>query len=144
LNLHVLILAGGALLFLITMVRWLVSFVSVVIKHEPRPLLSRFARLMGGLFALAYLSLVIAFLALMSDINPAYGVPDIYFATAAEFRTLLALPLLIGILGLLMLPLAIIAWINRFWILSARLSYTFLTLVAFAIRWSLAYWNLLL
>jgi hypothetical protein len=144
LNLHLLILAGGALLFLITMLRWLVSFVSGLIKHEPGPLLSRFARLIGGLFALTYLSFVLAFVALISDINPAYGVPDVYFATAAEFKTLLALPALIGVLGLLMLPLAIVAWINRFWTLSARLSYTFLTLVAFAILCSLTYWNLLL
>ena len=144
LNLHLSILVGGALLFLITVVRWLVSFILGMIKREPRPLLSRFARVIGALFALAYLTLFIAFLALMSDINPAYGVPDFYFATATEFKTLLALPLLIGMFGLLMLPFAVIAWINRFWTLSARLSYTFLTLVAFAILWSLTYWNLLL
>ena len=144
LNLHFLILGGGALLFLITMVGWLVSFISDMINHEPRPLLSLFARLIGAGFALAYLTFFIAFLVLMSDINPAYGVPDIYFATGAEFKTLLALPLLIGIFGLSMLPVAVIAWINRWWTLSARLSYTFLTLVAFAILWSLTYWNLLL
>jgi CubicO group peptidase (beta-lactamase class C family) len=143
LNLHLLILGGGALLFLIAVVRWLVSFISGMIKREPRPRLSRFARLIAAGFALAYLTLVIAFLALMSDINPAYGVPDFYFATAAEYKTLLALPVLIGIFGFLMLPFAVIAWINRFWTLSARLSYTFLTLSAFAILWSLTYWNLL-
>jgi hypothetical protein len=143
-NLHLSILTGGALLFLITMVRWLVSFISGLIRREPRPLLSQFARLVGAGFALAYLILVITFVALISDINPAYGVPDVYFATTAEFKTLLALPVLIGIFGLLMLPFAVIAWIHRFWTLSARLSYIFLTLLACAILWSLTYWNLLL
>ena len=61
---------------------------------------------------------VIAFLLLMSDVNLAYGVPNISFATAAEFKTLLDLPVLIGIWGLLMLPFAVIAWIKRFWTLS--------------------------
>jgi hypothetical protein len=39
---------------------------------------------------------------------------------------------------------ALLAWIRRFWTFGARFSYTFLTLLALAIVWSLSYWNLLL
>jgi hypothetical protein len=56
----------------------------------------------------------------------------------------MGLPILIGILGILMLPFAVLAWIKRFWTFGARLSYTLLTLMAFAVIWSLTYWNFLL
>ena len=143
-SLHLLILIGGALLFLITLLRWSGSFFSGLFKREPRPLLARLARLTGGLFALAYLTFLVIFLSVMLETNPAYGVPNLFFETPSWFAAFMGLPVLIGILGILMLLFAIIAWIKRFWTFGARLSYTFLTLTAFALIWSLTYWNFLL
>lgn len=143
-SLHLLILIGGVLLFLMTLVRWLVSFFSGVLKREPRPFLSRLARLTGGLFALLYLVFLIAFLAVLLDMDPAYGVPNLFFETPAGFDVFMRLPIVLGVLAVLMAPFALIAWIKRFWTFGARLSYTLLTLIAFAIVWSMTYWNLLL
>jgi hypothetical protein len=144
LGLHLLILVGGALLFLITFFRWLGSFFAGLFKREPRPFLSRLARLTGGLFALVYLIIFLVFMAVLMDVNPAYGVPNIFFETPAGIGTFMSLPIALGILAILMALFALIAWIKRFWTFGARLSYTFLTLFAFAIVWSLVYWNLLL
>jgi CubicO group peptidase (beta-lactamase class C family) len=143
-SLHLLIFLGGALLFLITLFRWLVSFFAGLLRREPRPLLSRLARLTGGLFALGFLIFLAVFLAVMLDMNPAYGVPNLFFETPAGFETFMRLTLLLGVLAILMAVFAVIAWIKRFWTFGARFSYTFLTLLAFAIVWSLSYWNLLL
>jgi hypothetical protein len=139
-----LIFIGGALLFLAALIRWSGSFFSSLFKREPRPLLARLARLNGGLFALAYLTFLVIFLAVMLDTNPAYGVPNLFFETPSWFEVFMGLPILIGILGILMLPFAVLAWIKRFWTFGARLSYTLLTLMAFAVIWSLTYWNFLL
>jgi len=142
-SLHLPILLGGALLFLITLVRWLVSFFAGLLKREPRPAASRLARLTGGLFALGYLVFLVVLLATMLDLNPAYGVPNLFFETPAGFETFMSLTVLLGLLAVLMVPFALIAWIKRYWTFGARFSYTFLTLLAFAIVWSLTYWNLL-
>jgi hypothetical protein len=143
-SLHLLIFIGGALLFLAALIRWSGSFFSSLFKREPRPLLARLARLTGGLFALAYLTFLVTFLAVMLDTNPAYGVPNLFFETPSWFEVFMGLPILIGILGILMLPFAVLAWIKRFWTFGARLSYTLLALMAFAVIWSLTYWNFLL
>jgi CubicO group peptidase (beta-lactamase class C family) len=143
-SLHLLIIVGGALLFLITLFRWLGSFLSGLIKREPRPFPSRLARLTGGLFALVYLIIFLVFMVVLMDVNPAYGVPNMFFETPAGIETFMSLPMALGILAILMVVFTLVAWIKRFWTVGARLSYTFLTLFALAIVWSLTYWNLLL
>jgi len=143
-SLHLLILVGGALLFLITLVRWLVSFFAGLFKREPRPLLARLARLTGGLFALIYLVFLIALMASLMDADPAYGMPNLFFETPPGFEIVMRLPILLGVLAVLMVPFALVTWGKRFWSFGARFSYTFLTLLAFAIVWSMTYWNLLL
>jgi hypothetical protein len=144
LSLHLLILIGGALLFLIVLFRWLGSFFTGLVRREPRSLLARLARLSGGLFALVYLIIFLVLAAVLMDVNPAYGVPNIFFESPAGLDTFMVLPLTLGILAIIMIVFALIAWIKRFWTFGARLSYTFLTLFALAIVWSLTYWNLLL
>ncbi|HEX2995380.1 MAG TPA: serine hydrolase domain-containing protein [Anaerolineales bacterium] len=143
LTLHLLILLGGALLFGITLFHWLVAFFAGLFKREPRPLLSRLARLTGGLFALAYLVFLLVCAVALSDVNPAYGVPNLIFETPAGIDTFVKLPILLGVLAVMMAPFAVVAWIKRFWSFGARFAYTFLTLFAFAIVWALMYWNLL-
>ncbi len=142
-NLHLLIFFGGALLFGIALLGWLISFLKGLLKREPRPFLSRLARLTGGLFALSYLVFLLVLAAVLSDIDPAYGVPRLFFETPAGIDAFMKLPLLLGVLAILMVPFAIVAWIKRFWTLGARFSYTFLTFFAFAIVWAMMYWNLL-
>ena len=142
--LHLPVLIGGALLFGLALLHWLISFFAGLFKHEPRPLLSRLARLTAGLFALTYLVFLLISAVALADIDPAYGVPRLLFETPAGIDAFAKIPLILGVLAILMLPFALLAWIKRFWTFGARFSYTFLTLLAFAILWSLAYWNLLI
>jgi CubicO group peptidase (beta-lactamase class C family) len=76
-GLHLLILIGGAFLFLAACSRWIGSLFTGLLKREPRPFLARLARLIGGLFFLTYLVFLVMFLTVVLDVNPAYGVPDL-------------------------------------------------------------------
>ncbi len=143
-NLHLVILVGGAIIFLVTLSRWVTAFFTGLFKREKRPFLSRLARLSGGLFGLAYLAFVVLMVAAVADINPAYGVPNLFFEIPSWFGTLAVFPILAGIFGALMLPFAVIAWAKRYWTAGARISYTLLTALAFTLLWALHYWNFLL
>lgn len=142
--LQLFILVGGALLFPFTLLTWLKDFFSGLFKREQRPPLARLARLAGGLFGLAYLAFFTIMFALLLDVDPAYGVPNLFFETPAWLDNLMYLLMVAALAGLAMLPLAALAWRKRFWNFSARLSYTLLTLFAAAILWALTYWNFLL
>jgi CubicO group peptidase (beta-lactamase class C family) len=142
--LHLFILFGGALLFLVTVIKWIGAFFSGLFKREPRPFLSRFARLSGGLFGLAYLAFLVMLFGMVVDINPAYGVPNLFFETPSWLGIVTLMPRLAGIFGVLMLPFAVLAWAKRYWTVGARISFSLLTLSAVVILWALNYWNFLL
>jgi hypothetical protein len=144
LSLHLLILVGGAILFGLTLLRWLIVFCAGLFKREPRPLLSRLARVTGGLFGLIYLVFLLGLAAFLGNIDPAYGVPNLLFETPPGIDIFMKLPFALGVLAILMAPFMILIWIKRYWTFAARFSYTFLTLLAFAIVWSMMYWNLLI
>jgi hypothetical protein len=144
LSLHLLILVGGAVLFGLTLLRWLIAFFAGLFKREPRPFLARLARAIGELFALSYLLFLLVLAAVLLDIDPAFGVPKLLFEAPAGIDIFMKLPFALVVLAILMVPFAIIAWAKRYWTFGARFSYTFLTLLAFAIVWSMMYWNLLL
>ena len=141
---HALILIGGAILFLIAIIAWLVDFVRGLIKQEKRPILSRLARLNAGLFGVFYLFFIVSFGEVFTNINPAFGVPDVYFGMPANFDQLTLIPTLIAILGLLMLVFTVIAWAMNIWTAKNRFFYSLLTVFGLAIIWSLYFWNLLL
>lgn len=144
LGLHLLILFGGALLYLGTLVGWGISFVRGLIRREVRPLPARLARLAAGLFGLAFLGFLVLLGAVFGDVDPAYGVPRIFFDAPDWFGLVANLPNLIGLLGVALLAFAGVVWWKRYWTLAGRLCYTALTAWAWAILWSLSYWNLLL
>jgi CubicO group peptidase (beta-lactamase class C family) len=141
---HALILVGGAILFLIAIIAWLVDFVRGLIKREKRPVLARLARMSAGLFGVLYLFFLASFGAVFTNTNPAFGVPDVFFGMPANFDQLLLIPTLIAILGLLMLVFTLIAWTTHFWTGKSRFFYSVLSVFGLAIIWSLYFWNLLL
>ncbi len=143
-NLYLLIFLGGALLFIAALFSWIKSFFAGLFKREPRPFLSRLARLTGALFGLAYLTFVVLLMAAVVDVNPAYGVPNLFFETPSWFGALMVMPILAGIFGVLMLVFSVVAWVKRFWTVGARISYTLLTLSAFVLLWALYSMNFLL
>ncbi len=140
---HMFILIGGALLFLIAIISWVISFFKGQNTAEKRPVLARASRLSAGLFGLIFLYFIVNFGIIIADIHPAFGVPRIIFGLPANSEILFFMPTLMAILGLLMLVFSVIAWVKRFWTLKARLFFSLLTIFALAILWSLYFWNLL-
>lgn len=141
---HALILAGGAILFLVAIIAWIINLIRGYQKRDKSPLLASLARLSAGLFGGFYLFFVVSFGAVFTNINPAFGVPAVYFGMPPNFDQLLHIPLLVAFLGLIMLVFSVIVWIKRFWDLKSRLFYSLLTIFALAIVWSLYFWKLLI
>ena len=142
-NLHLMIFAGGALLFLITMIFWVVSFFRGMKKRVKTSLPERASRLTAGLFGLTFIIFLLGFVLTFTDINPAFGVPDVYFGNSAALESLLTLPVLMLIFGLIMLVFSVLAWIKKYWTPVTRIYYNLITLVAAAVLWALAFWNLI-
>jgi len=142
--LHNLLLIGGLLLFLGTMISWLGAFISDWRKREPQPVIGWLARLVATLFGLFFVLFVVGFLGLLLDIDPAYGVPNVFFTTPTLLNTLMVLPIFMLITALAMPVFTVLAWKNGVWQWRCRVHYTLLTLVALALVWVMVYWNFLL
>ena len=143
-TLHLFILLGGAFIFLSTLISWVKAFFVNRSRREPTPFLARLARVAGGLFGLVYLAFVALLIVAVSDVNPAYGVPNLFFNVPSWFQVTAVLPILAAIAGVAMLLFMVLAWQKRFWTVSGRIFYTLLTGWALALLWSLHYWNFLL
>jgi hypothetical protein len=143
LPLHMLILIGGAILFLVTIIVWIISFFKGLKQREKRLLLARLSRLSAGLFGFFYLNFLVNFGSVFTDTDPAFGVPRVFFGMPANSDQLFSLPILMAIVGLASLVFAVINWIKGFWTVKSRLFYTLLSVVALAILWSFYFWNLL-
>jgi hypothetical protein len=77
------------------------------------------------------------FAAFASDpLQLVYGLPDALVG-------LLWLPLIIGVLALVVLIFALLAWAHQTWGIWGRIHYTLIALFALAFVWFLSYWNLL-
>ncbi len=140
---NLLIFAGGAILFGVTLIGWLASFIRGLFRREKRPTEARLARLAAGLFGLVFFVIVAAFGVAFLDVNPAYGgIPNIIFSSPAWMDSVLKAPFVLAVLGVAMLGFTVLAWAKRLWNGSARLHYTLLTLFAGAIVWAMAYWKL--
>jgi CubicO group peptidase (beta-lactamase class C family) len=143
LPLHMFILIGGAVLFLITIIAWIVSFLKGLKQREKRSLLARLSRLSAGLFGVFFLFFLVNFGSVFADTHPAFGVPRAWFGMPANSDQLFFIPILMAILGLTTLVFAVINWIKGFWTAKSRIFYSLLTLFALAILWSFYFWNLL-
>lgn len=142
--LHVSLLIVGLLLFLGTLLSWLIAFVSNLRKRESQPLGRRLARLAAALFGLSFLLFFVALLSLFLDIDPAFGVPRVFISTPPLLNALALFPRLMLIAGLALPLFALLAWRNKWWRLRGRIHYTVLTAVALALLWVMTYWNFLL
>ena len=101
----------------------------------------------GALILLASISIVV-FIAgsvnIFTSINPAYGVPDIFFGEISGFGEIIyMLPYLItGLIGLILI-FTLQSWVKRNKSLFSRLNYTIYTLAGLGFIWVLYYLNLL-
>lgn len=143
-GLHNLLLIGGLLLFPGTIISWWAALITTWRKHEPQPLIGRLARLVATLFGLCFVVFVVGFMGLLLDMDPAYGVPNVFFTTPPLLNILLILPILMLITALTMPIFVLLVWKNGVWQGRGRVHYTLLTIVALALVWVMVYWNFLL
>lgn len=138
-----LIFIGGLILFLVLMIRWIIGFFRTGKNTQKQPRSLRFFRLFASLFGLILFVFLTTLALIFGDINPAYGVPNIYFGAPAGFDILLSLPVVMFIVSLLMIGTLIVSWIKKDGQVSVRVGYSLLTLVSLSILWALVFWNFL-
>jgi len=143
LGLHALILIGGTLIFLLTIVAWFNSFIKGLKTHESRKLAGRVGRFFAALFGISLFVFLIGFVSIFAYINPAFGVPNIYFSNPPVLNSLMQLPKVLAVLAMVMVIFCVLAWIYKYWSKKARIYYHLLTVVALAVVWSMIYWNML-
>jgi CubicO group peptidase (beta-lactamase class C family) len=139
------LLIGGLVLFLLTLVGWAVAYFTTR-AHDKGALPSRPARLarwVAAAFLLVSLLFFVGLLSILGSVNPAYGVPDLFFGEAPGLSALMTLTVVIAALAVGMVIMAVMAWLKRYWGWFGRSWYTLMTLVALGWVWLLAYWNML-
>ena len=143
-SLHYLILGLGVLLFLGAIIGWFVGFFSNRDNREPQSRWGRPARLAAALFGVLFVVFLVGFSLVFMTPDPAYGVPAVFFGFTPLVNGLLVLPVILLILVVIMVVFSVVIWRNKIWRASGRIYYSLLTVVALALVWVLAYWNLLL
>jgi CubicO group peptidase (beta-lactamase class C family) len=140
-----LLFGSGLLLLLTATLGWGYASIGRLIRREKSgaPRTALFARLCAVFCGLFILFLVTGLMGIISDIDPAFGVPRVFFQGTGAMSSLLMLPYLVALATVGMLAFTILAWLKRFWTLGARIHYTVLTLSALGVIWILYYTNLL-
>ncbi|MBN2046518.1 MAG: beta-lactamase family protein [Anaerolineaceae bacterium] len=142
--LHALNGIGGLLLFLIAVLCWIGDFRRRR-ADDPQPNTGeRLARWSAAAFGVCYTFFVAVLAMQFLNLNPGFGVPQIFLGAPAWFDLFLQFPIILIILALAMLVFCLIAWIKQYWHVRGRLFFTLLTLLALSNLWGLSYWNLLI
>lgn len=143
------LLVSSVLLCLSALLGWFIAFISrggTLVGDRWWP---RLARFWAAGFALLTIVFVLGFFAVFGNLNPAYGVPEIFFGPTPAFTVLMALLPILLILGAGVLVLTVLAWMGvgngqkGYWTLGARLHYTAVALTTIALGWLLSFWQIL-
>jgi CubicO group peptidase (beta-lactamase class C family) len=138
-----LVLVGAILLFVFSMAGWLVVHLALRHLAPPSRPPARLARWLAVLFGLLLLLFVVGLLAVVGDIDPAYGVPRIFFGAPSLLSVVMVVPVLMALTAAAMVVAGGFAWRERYWSLFGRVHYTLLGFMALLIIWLFWYWNLL-
>lgn len=130
-----------------SLVGWAVSWF-IRYRRDKTPSHSLGERL-ARIVAVALSLLTIGFLAglgyVLSDIDPAYGIPNIVLGLVTPLtRLVFALPWAILLMGIATILFAILAWVSRYWSLLVRVHYSLLALSVMGLFWVLIFTNLLI
>ena len=135
------------LLILSTLLGWTISFLLHRFRKEGREnsLGPKAARLVVIVFALITIFFFTGLINIFTNINPAYGVPNIFFNIYNEvfFNLLLTLPYLMAVLTVVMLVFTVLTWWKKFWTVGRRLHYSLVTVMALGLMWVMIYINFL-
>jgi hypothetical protein len=139
---HGLILLLGLVLFLAAVVGWPLKAVTAGRERTLQPRLARLARWTAAAFGLLLLVLVIGLVTILGNIDPAYGVPMVFFGVAEGLDVLLLFPYVLALSGLGVVVFAVLAWAQGWWTVRARLFYNLLALAVVGLLWQMAFWKL--
>lgn len=142
-------LLGGALLYVLSAIVWLVGALLARRRSSRLAPGPRSARWAAALFGALHLAFLVALVATLGDIDPAYGMPRAFMGgDTLLLDTALWIPVVMVPLALVLVLLAVRAWRGatnngqRDWGFGARLHYTALAAWSVAIVAVLFFWNL--
>ena len=139
-------IGGTALVSLLTLVGWSLASGLRAIRgrRSTQPLAPRVARWTAMVFAASVLVSLLGVVLIAGSVDPILGQPLAAFGVEPAWSLVLEVPeLLMIVTGIALTPLAVLAWIRRFWGVPARLHYTLLAALALVLLAALTYWNLL-
>lgn len=146
------VFAASLLLTVATLFGWLFASLWRLLKRNRhrRRLRSRFspaakvARLAAVVFSLVTLGFLLGMLAIFSDIDPAYGVPNIIFGVIPPgLHIVFLFPWILVPLSGGMVLFTVLAWKNGYWTFGGRLHYSLFTASSCALVWVLASLNMI-
>jgi len=135
------------LLCLSALIGWFIAFVARRARLYGDTWLPRVARFVGAAYALCATAFAIGFSDIFGDMDPAYGVPKVFFGPTPAYTMLITVMWILLILSVGVLASAVLAWVgigNRrkpYWTFGARLHYTALAGAVAAVFWLLSYWQ---
>ena len=140
-----LLVGSGLFLLLSAAIGWAYASVGRLVRREKSGAAKAalLARLCAVFCALVLLILLSGLMGIVSDIDPAFGVPLLIFQGTEVMAGLLSLSYLAALAATGMLIFTVLAWLKGFWTLGARIHYSVLTLSALGVIWILYYTNLL-
>ena len=135
------------LIVLGTLLGWIISYILHKFRKKKRSssLFSKIARFLMILFSLFTVVFFSGLISIFTNINPAYGVPDIFFGiyNPVIFNLLLFLPYLMVVLTAVMMVFTVIGWGKKYWTVLGRLHYSVFTVLALGLMWVMFYTNFL-
>ncbi len=112
-------------------------------KRGHAPLSALIARLSVILCGLLFFILFAGIIGMISDIDPAFNVPRIFFESDEALKSLLVIPYLIALSTIAIVGFAVLAWLKKYWNVWARIHYTLIALCCLGLIWFMIYYNLL-
>lgn len=104
-----------------------------------KPLAAAFARITAAFFGLLALLFLLGLVFMLTDIDPSFGAPRVFYGLTPLASFVLKLPWFLALMGGAMVVFAILSWWKGWWTLALRLHYTLVTAAAFGLLWVMAY-----
>ncbi|MFO7537278.1 MAG: serine hydrolase, partial [Chloroflexota bacterium] len=143
-------LSFGALLILLTLllfigsaVGWLIGWLRRRRQGIAHPFSLRLTRWLAVAFGLGFLFFLLALVSVVGDIDPAFGVPRIFFGAPPIVDTILLIPWLLAAVAVGLALSAALLWRDRLVGLWPKVHLSLLALLAVTAVWWLWQWNLL-
>jgi hypothetical protein len=141
LSVSALLIGVTLLLFILSGLGWLAGWLRQ--RGAKGPLALRLSRWTAVAFALSFLLFLLSFASLVGDVDPAFGVPRLFFGEASGVERALLLPWLTAAAAVGLLGSVILVWRETVVALWRKLHLTLLSILALALVWWLSYWNLI-